>query len=292
MLPQNEGVLIAHLSDLHLRDDSADRAAFQRQIDRISARTPDHLAITGDLLDRWSPRLLDWMLSALDAGGWLHADRTTILHGNHDFASSGGHPRTRADLWRLALRFWDPPPLVAYRRRAFYRTIERRAPGLAGAAPFIKNNGGYRIAVLDTVPVPWLPLTYHPSRSAVRLRHAIGCVSRHQAAWLSRQQDATPLIVLVHHYPSAPAEFTWKSRRLHVEVPMEIPAADRDAFWSAAQTAGAALVVCGHLHRARLEHVNGIALGLNGQSGADWAGRTIAYYRLDAGTVTATYESV
>ena len=40
------------------------------------------------------------------------------------------------------------------------------------------------------------------------------------------------------------------------------------------------LVLCGHLHRTRLEWRNGIAVGLNGQSGAEWAGRTIAYYDL------------
>jgi hypothetical protein len=39
-------------------------------------------------------------------------------------------------------------------------------------------------------------------------------------------------------------------------------------------------VLCGHVHRARLEWHDGIAIGLQGQSGAEWAGRSIAWYRV------------
>jgi hypothetical protein len=65
-----------------------------------------------------------------------------------------------------------------------------------------------------------------------------------------------------------------------VRVPMEIPEPHRTRFWEAVKESGTRLVLCGHVHRARLEWKNGIAVGLNGQSGADWAGRTIAYYDL------------
>jgi hypothetical protein len=34
-----------------------------------------------------------------------------------------------------------------------------------------------------------------------------------------------------------------------------------------------------------------VAVGLNGQSGADWAGRTIAYYRIGSPRVSVEYES-
>jgi hypothetical protein len=61
---------------------------------------------------------------------------------------------------------------------------------------------------------------------------------------------------------------------------MEIPQDDRRRLWAAVSAAGARLVLCGHVHRTRLAWHDGIAVGLNGQSGADWAGRTIAYYDL------------
>lgn len=277
-------MLIAHLSDLHLRD-HADLVLLERQLDRIAARQPRHLAITGDLLDRWDPPLLARVIDALGARGLLDAERLTILHGNHDLSSSGGHPRRTADLWRLAVRFWDPPPLVAARRHRFYRAIRARADGIAATAPFLKTlEGGLRIAVIDTVPVPWRPLSFtHPG---ITVRHAIGCVREAQLAWLSAQSGPTPLVLLVHHYPLEASEFCWTPRGTlgrivgEVRVPMTIPGEQRRRFWDAVTASGARLVLCGHVHRARLEWKDGIAVGLNGQSGADWAGRTIAYYDL------------
>lgn len=276
--------VLGHLSDLHLRDDS-DVAAFDRQLDRIVARKLEHVVITGDLLDRWDPALLERALDVLGAHHLLDGSRLTLLHGNHDLASSGGHPRRSADLWRLAVRFWDPPPVVRKRRRRFYAAIERRAPGVAAASPFLKTlPSGIRIAVLDTVPVPWRPLQF--ARGAIIVRHAIGGAHEHELAWLSALTGTTPLVLLVHHYPLDGPEHRWvPDARLHrilreVRVPTAVPPDQRDRFWAAASAARVRLVLCGHLHRCRLEWHDGIAVGLNGQSGADWAGRTIAYYDL------------
>jgi 3',5'-cyclic AMP phosphodiesterase CpdA len=291
-------VIFAHLSDLHLRDE-ADAVELGRQLDRIGSRNADHLVITGDLFDRWQPALLDVILDALGQRGLLSADRVTILHGNHDLASSGGHPRDRRDLLRVALRFWDPPPLLAMRRARFYRRIEARAPGVAARAPFVKElAGGVVLAVVDTVPSPWRPFSVRGRE--ISLNHARGAVGRTQIAWLSRLPPRDTLVILTHHYPLPISPYEWHKPgtdrpswldRWRVVVPMEIGADDRERFWSAAQAAGATAVLCGHVHRARVDHYRGIAVGLNGQSGAAWAGRTIAYYRIDRGLFEAEYES-
>lgn len=288
-------MLIAHLSDLHLRDD-ADVIAFDRQLGRIAARQPAHLAITGDLLDRWDPRLLDRSLDVMDAHGFLDAERLTILHGNHDLASSGGHPRRTADIWRMVLRFWDPPPLIQRRRRRFYAAIARRAANVASPAPFLKTLGtGWRVAVVDTIPVPWRPL--RARRGALVVQHAVGCVRRKQADWLATLGDTdAPLLLLTHHFPLDPPAFHWHPSGMlrhlvrEVRVPMAIPEPQRNVLWRAAAAARVRLVLCGHVHRARLGWNGGIAIGLNGQSGAEWAGRTIAYYDVSNGTVRQTEE--
>src|SRR5262245_23444014 len=169
-------MLIAHLSDSHLKHE-ADLRAFEAQLDRVAAGAPDHFVLSGDLLDRWNPRLLRRALDALAARGMLDAARTTIIHGNHDLGSSGGHPRSRADLARIILRAWDPPPIIAARRRRFYAAIARRAPGVSpvprrrgsGRGGLVKDLGPMSIAAIDTIPSLWAPISIRAGRVQGRL---------------------------------------------------------------------------------------------------------------------------
>ena len=273
---------VAHLSDLHLRD-GTDLAAFAHQLDCLVAGRPDHVVISGDLLDRWRPRLLARALDALASRGLLQRERSTIIHGNHDLASSGGHPRNRRDLPRLVLRAWDPPPIAAARRRRFYEAIEARAPGVAAQPPVAKDLPGLTVAALDSVPLSWTPVRL--ARGRVEVRSGLGRIDPAQAEWLARSLPPDkPALLVLHHYPLPVAPFTWQNGRF--QVGMEIPAADRDTLWRAARAAGVRLVLCGHVHRARLEWVDGIAVGLQGQSGAAWAGRAIGWYEIAADDVT------
>lgn len=268
--------------------DAADLRAFEHQLDRVGAGGADHLVISGDLLDRWRPRLLTAALDALSGRGLLAPGRVSIVHGNHDLTSSGAHPRSRADLPRLVVRAWDPPPVVAARRRRFYAAIERKAPGIAALSPFSKDLGAVTIATIDSVPVPWLPLRVRDG--AVQLRHAEGSVRDADAEWLKGTLPrGKPVVLVLHHYPLPVPPFRWQNAK--VDVLMEIPSADRKKLWSAAHAAGVRLILCGHIHRARLEWHEGIAVGLQGQSGAGWAGRPIAWYQVpNNGNVTMTLE--
>lgn len=268
---------------------AADLRAFEHQLDRVSAGGADHLVISGDLLDRWRRGLLSDALDALAARGLLRPERASIVHGNHDLTSSGAHPRTRADLPRLLFRAWDPPPLVAARRRRFYAAIEGKSPGVAAPAPFAKDLGAVTLAAIDTVPVRWSPFQLRGKQ--VQLRHAEGCVRDAETAWLARALPADkPVVLVLHHYPLPVAPYRWQNAA--IDVVMEIPLEDRKKLWTAAHAAGVRLVLCGHIHRARLEWHEGIAVGLQGQSGAGWAGRPIAWYRLsDTGDVTMTLET-
>jgi predicted phosphodiesterase len=289
-------VLIAHLSDLHLRDEG-DAVELDRQLDCIAAQSVDHLIVTGDLLDRWNLPLLERALDALGARDLLRADRLTIIHGNHDLASSGGHPRQPRDFWRLALRFWDPPPLLRRRRRRFYEAIARRGPNIGQLPPFRKDlRDGLTLAAIDSVPFPWQPLAIGPH--GLTLQHARGSIAAGDLHWLASQR-ADRLAVLVHHYPLEAGSFQWRYGRwrgdkgptlpgldrLSVTVPMDVDATDRQRFWNAVDDCRAFAVFCGHVHRARLERHGDVSVGLNGQSGADWAGRTIAFYRIEGRTV-------
>jgi UDP-2,3-diacylglucosamine pyrophosphatase LpxH len=292
-------VLIAHLSDLHLRDE-ADAVEFERQLDCIAAEPADHLVISGDFLDRWSPPLFARALDALGARRFLDPARVTIIHGNHDLASSGGHPREQRDLLRLALRFWDPPPLLRRRRQHFYRLLRARNAPLGIMPPFRKElAGGITLAAIDSVPFPWVPFTL--ASSGITLQHARGAIASEDLGWLAGQKSER-LVVVMHHYPLDAGAFSWRYDRwrrkgspgwlsalaqLTVTVPMDIEAANRERFWGAIEACGALAVLCGHLHRARLDRRGQVAVALNGQSGADWAGRTMAFYRIEGRSVVA-----
>ena len=292
-------MLLAHLSDLHLRDES-DAVEFDRQLDCIAAEPVDHLIITGDVLDRWNPPLFERALDALAARAFLDPARVTIIHGNHDLASSGGHPRQQRDLLRLALRFWDPPPLLRWRRRRFYRLLAARSAPLGIRPPFRKDlGGGVTLAAVDSVPFPWVPVTF--SARGLTLQHARGAIAPRELAWLGGQKSER-LALLMHHYPLDAGAFSWRydrwrrdgsspwlSRlgRLSVVVPMDVKERNRERLWAAIEQSQVFAVFCGHLHRARLDHRGAVAVALNGQSGAEWAGRTIAFYRIEGRSVAA-----
>lgn len=77
--PALDGLLIAHLSDLHLTGHVA-RAYFEYQVEVANAAHPDIVVITGDILDSW--RCREWLGDTL---GRLRARYGVFfVLGNHD----------------------------------------------------------------------------------------------------------------------------------------------------------------------------------------------------------------
>ncbi|MGH3134228.1 MAG: metallophosphoesterase [Gaiellaceae bacterium] len=93
--PALDGVRIAHLSDLHLGVPSRGRRAAEEAVAWISARRPDLVCITGDLVSRRRGiPLLEGLLRELG--------RSFVVLGNHDFASSRDPFSQRVDPAALA----------------------------------------------------------------------------------------------------------------------------------------------------------------------------------------------
>ena len=237
---------------------------------------------------------------------WRHAPsstraRVTIIHGNHDLASSGGHPREQRDL--LAARaavLGTLPRCSGWRRKRFYRLLSARNAHLGIMPPFRKDlGGGVTLAAVDSVPFPWVPLTFNAG--GITLQHARGAIAPRQLAWLAAQKSERP----------RPADAPLPARRGRLQLALRPLAQKRivtlavasraserhgadgcegkepERLWAAIEQSQVFAVFCGHLHRARLDHRGAVAVALNGQSGAEWLGRTIAFYRIEGRSVAA-----
>ena len=79
--PELDGLRIAHLSDFHLGVPSRGRRAVEEAVAWVSARDPELVCVTGDLVSRrGGAPLLRRLLPALGA--------SYVVLGNHDFADS------------------------------------------------------------------------------------------------------------------------------------------------------------------------------------------------------------
>ena len=271
---------LAHFGDHHLRGRD-ELPLLERQLARaVRESRVDHVILSGDLLDRWDPRLLREARALLASFDLLDPARLTLIHGNHDLASSGGWPRRRADILRMAARFWDPPPLLARRRARFTRLFEP----VTAPLPFAKRigDGSWRLLAVDSTPLPWVPFTV--ARRAVKLRTAVGAVTASDVRWLAALPPE-PSILVMHHYPLSTPPLLWNDGRVIVPMHVTCPV---DELFAAARRAGVKLVACGHVHRSWIERKDGIAVGLQGQSGAQWAHHPFTVYDVEVSDVRST----
>lgn len=258
----------------------------------------DHLVITGDLLERWEPKLLDETLDVLQQRGLFERDRLTIIHGNHDLVSVGA-PLTARERRRLLVRFWDPETLLLWRRRRFYARLRALYDAPIAGLPVTKVDvAGVDLLAVDTVPTRFRPIAVRraPNRgrhaphtgTRIELRHAIGTVPDSHAAWLAAHTSPPrrPRVLLLHHYPLATPDLAWR----RIVIPMEIPRARREMLWRAIEAARVSLVLCGHVHRSRVERERGVTIGLEGTSGSAWAEFGASVYTIEPSGAVSKHE--
>jgi 3',5'-cyclic AMP phosphodiesterase CpdA len=270
-------VRIGHLSDLHLRS-ATELDRLEAQLAVLASKGVEHLAITGDLLDSWNPALLRRVLRTLERAGFASADRLTLIHGNHDLAGVGS-PMTTGGLLAQLLRVFDVPPLTARRRGRFYQELTALDPAHQ-APPFLKTlSDGTELVGIESVSSPVAAIRIDPR--SVQITHAVGRVSDSTLAWLRalpRHRGGRSRGLVLHHYPldTVPLQML----RGIVQVPMAIEARSRASLWSALQQAHVSFVLCGHVHRARRDRLNGVDVWLQGTSGGAWAGYGSSVYEI------------
>ena len=228
-------VTIAHLSDVHLgpiagfdppywnlkramgyynwvrnRRHAYQRAVLDRLVADMHAEGPDHIAVTGDLVNIGLPQEHIRALAWLESLG--HPQRVTVIPGNHDIYSHiGRDPGTRR---------WAP-----------YMVSDARGAALAGEDadyPFVRVVAQVAlVAVNSAVPTP--PVIAWGRVGSDQLTRLAAVLDRLQQANLFR-------LVLIHH-PPLPGQAR-RARGLRDAAALERVLAQH----------GAELVIHGHNH--------------------------------------------
>jgi 3',5'-cyclic AMP phosphodiesterase CpdA len=239
-------ITIAHISDLHLGppEGFAPRywnlkrllgylnwlknrrhvhvpAVAARLLADIRAQAPDHLAVTGDLVNIGLPREHENALSWL--GGVGPPDRVTVVPGNHDIYSDIGSDPGVAR-WR------------AYMASDTWGAAQHSAPE---PFPFLRRIGEVAIVgVNSSVPTPPVIATG---------RVGAGQIERLGALLRRLGQERLFRLVLIHHPPLP--NLARPSRALNDAAGVE----------AVLREAGAELVVHGHNHTNTLHWVEPLA---------------------------------
>ncbi len=199
--------------------------------DDIQDLAPDHVAITGDLvnisLEKEFERALEWLVS------FGPPDKLTVIPGNHDAYVPMA--------WERGMGLWQD----------YMSGDGEPAPGRGGQHfPFLRRRGDVAIIGLSTA-VPTLPLS------------ARGWLGRQQLADLATMLERLAgedvfRIVLIHH-PPLPGQNKWRKAM-----------ADTHEFVEIIRKFGADLVLHGHNHRQMYAEIDrdGIAIPVYGVSSA------------------------
>ena len=202
--------LLGYVNWHHKRKGIHLRSVVDRLVADIMAQKPDHIAVTGDLVNLGLPgeqaAALEWLR------GLGSSDHVTVVPGNHDI-----YVRMRRDPGTARWQDYMRPNAEG----AGYSTE-------ADAFPFVRRFGGIAIIGMNSA-VPTAPIL------------ARGRVGREQLRRLGHvldglRRDNLVRIVLIHHPP------------LPGQAPASRALADADALQQTLAEHGAGLVLHGHNH--------------------------------------------
>lgn len=144
---------IAHISDLHLNTlfNDANLIRVKKLIKYISAKSVDHLIISGDLTDNADESDLILLKKHLTKAGFDDASKLTVVPGNHDIF---GGPQKATDIFSFPERCKN----VDYQNKlnSFNEIFKESFEGIAVANnankfPFIKNLGEVLLIGINSV---------------------------------------------------------------------------------------------------------------------------------------------
>lgn len=186
----------------------------------IKARQPDHIALTGDLVNVSLPqeyrRAAEWL------GSFSGPDRITVIPGNHDVYVKTPWRETLG-LWGAYMASDDAPPAESF---DVFPTVRRRA-----------SDEGEQVALVGlSSGVPRLPLLATGEIGEAQLARAEKLLGELGRQGLCR-------VVMIHHPPLPESRFKWLS--------------DRADFQAMINRVGCELVLHGHNHRSEVGRIDG-----------------------------------
>jgi 3',5'-cyclic AMP phosphodiesterase CpdA len=206
---------LGYLNWMRKRRHDHQRAALDRIVADLVAHRPDHIAVTGDLVNIGLPQ------EHINALAWLRAlgppEQVTVVPGNHDtYVRMGRDPGAR--------------------RWAAYMTSNAEGlaftPGAAGGLPFVRVVGDVALVGVDSA-VPTPPLLAWGRVGRTQLARLEEILERLRGAGLFR-------LVLIHHPPLRGQADAARGLR------------DAAEFEAVLERSGAELVIHGHNHRNML----------------------------------------
>ncbi|HVO00979.1 MAG TPA: metallophosphoesterase [Candidatus Cybelea sp.] len=198
------------------------REVLQRLADDLHTQTPDHIAVTGDLVNISLPA------EFAEARDFLRhlgpPEKVTVIPGNHDAYV--------ALPWAPSLGLW-----AEYMSGGHVGEADEREPRAIADFPFVRRRDGVALIGLSTA-IPTRPFSAAGELGQAQLGRLSILLDKLAAEGLFR-------VVLIHHPPFGGGTYRRKSLR------------DAEAFADVIRAKGCELVLHGHTHMSALARLKG-----------------------------------